>query len=323
MRIASLAGCCLAFGFTLNVFGATLVFTEVGFGDTVTRRNTVAGTQTDLAVHANLDPRPLAVDNVNRKIYYGFHTKLSRMNFDGSGKVDLITLAAGVNVSAIGLDTTNDKIYFATASGTNAARTISSANLDGTGVTKILDNASLAALPTVTVNTIANLDVNPLTGTIYWTADDGGVAGRIALNSATATGSGIVQHWAAASRGSAINDLEFDFDNNKLYYTVGSTAAEVRRSNFDNSSLETLVSGVGRPAALEIDLASDEMFFTVGDKLWQSDLEGAGLTSAQLGTSILYSVSELESLQVVPEPSASVAVLVIGSAAAIRRRRQT
>ena len=74
MRFRCLAIALVGVGCCTNAAAAILVFTEAGFGDSVTRRNTATDTQVNLIDHRNADPRAVAVDRVNRHIYYGYGT---------------------------------------------------------------------------------------------------------------------------------------------------------------------------------------------------------------------------------------------------------
>ena len=219
-------------------------------------------------------------------------------------------LTASSAVGDIEIDPVGGRIYYSTifAAPHDA---IYSAALDGSDVTLLHDATSLAgagAAVTITTRDVFNIEVNATLGLLYWTADDGGVAGRTGLNVSTLGSSGASQLWVAASRGDAISKMAIDFDSDTLYYSVGSTTNEVRRSALDNSAVTTLVSGVGRPGALAIDVAGDDLYFWVGDTLYEGTLDGSGLVSRTFVGSGLYNVTDLElgPSSVVPLPPALV-----------------
>jgi hypothetical protein len=291
----------------MNVEAVDVYYSEVGFGDSVSRQQanpTVAtGSTTDLITlpGGTRDPRGIAVDSINGKIYYADGASIARMNLDGSSPTTLIPLSSGPG--DIEVDPVAGKIYYSTlfSPGTNG---IFSANLDGTGVATIHSNASLAlagAPATVTVNDVFNLSLNPAAGLLYWTADDGGVAGRIGLNVSTTGGGGISQLFVGTSQSDSIDHMDMDFGAGNVYYTVGGGTDAVRRSTFAGAGVTTLVSGLGRPGALSLDLVNNDMFFFVGGRIYQRELDGTAISSKLILNS--GSFAAFDSQVIVPEPA--------------------
>lgn len=307
---------------------AALYYTETGYADGAWRVSPVPGiataTREALAVLPGLDPRGVAVDSVNEQLYYARGTSIERAKLDGSAATTVLTASAGIG--DIEVDPVGGKIYFSTIF-SGAGDGIYSADLDGSAVTLVQDATTLAgagALGTITTRDVFNIKVDTHAGLLYWTADDGGVAGRKGLNVSALGGAGPSQLWVAAGRADAISKMDIDFASGTLYYTVGSTTNEVRRSALDNSALSTLVAGVGRPGALAIDVAGDDLYFWVGDTLYAGALDGSGLSSRTFVGSSLFAVSDMELGPSTAVPLPSALLLCAGGLAGLRlaaRRR--
>jgi hypothetical protein len=277
-------------------------YAEVGFADSVNRQDadpTVAsGSNTTLislpSPGGTRDPRGIAVDNVNGKIYYGDGLSIASMNFDGSSPATLIPLL--VTPGDIEVDPVNGKIYYSTLFD-GPGNGIFSANLDGTGIATIHTNASLAlamAPATITVNNVFNLSIDTSAGLLYWTADDGGAAGNMGLNVSTTGGGGASQLFVGSGSSPSINRMDIDFDAANVYYTVGGGIDEVRRSTLTGTGVTTLVSGVGRPDPIALDLEHDEMFFFVGGRIHQRELDGTAITSKLILGGGVFSASDMQ-----------------------------
>jgi hypothetical protein len=308
----SLVACALLSTGTHRAQAVDIYYSEIGVGDTV---NHLAATPT-VASGSNLtlislpggtrDPRGIAVDPVNGKIYYGDGLSIAQMNLDGTSPTTLIPLSSAPG--DIEVDPVAGKIYFSTlfSPSTNG---IFSANLDGTSITPIHTNASLAlamAPTTVTVNDVFNLSVDPSAGLLYWTADDGSVAGKIGLNISSTGGAGISQLFVGTGAADSIDHMDIDFEAANVYYTVSGGTDGIRRSTLHGAGVTTLVSGIGRPSALALDLTNDEMFFFVGGRIYQRDLLGTAVSDRLILGGGSFAASDMQ--VVVPEPQSFVMV---------------
>ena len=305
-------------------------YSEVGFGDTVSRQEAVptvaSGTNTTLISLPGRDPRGIAVDNVNGKIYYGDGLSIARMNLDGSSPTTLISLLS--TPGDIEVDPVGGKIYYSTLFAA-PGNGIYSANLDGSGVTPIHTNASLAlatAPATVTVNDVFNLSIDSAAGLVYWTADDGGVAGRIGMNVSSTGGGGILQLFVGTGASDSIDRMDIDYDAANVYYTVGGGTDAVRRSTLSGTGVTTLVSGLGRPSAIALDLVTDDIFFFVGGRIYQRELTGTAISDKLILGGGAFAASDMQ-VGVVPEPSAlllagtGLFALIFGNSIRQHRRR--
>ncbi len=305
-------------------------YSETGFGDTVSRLNVgsdiTTATADNLVSIPNQDPRAIAIDHTNLKVYYANGNAIWGANLDGTGQ-GLVTATVG-GVGDIEIDSANSKLYFSTDSGTVADRRIMSVNTNGSGITTIHDSTTLGATnpldPTITTNDIANISLDLDNGLLYWTADNGANGGRIAMNSSALAGGTATQHFVAAGRSTAINKMDIDFDTGTVYYTVGSDTNEVRSSTIGGASVTTLYDssdGIGRPAAIALDPDSDDVFFSVGGTMYQGSTDGlTALEFKSISGSSLFNIADIE--VAVPEPG-SAALLVLGSLAIMRRRQQS
>lgn len=291
------------------VLAVDVYYSEIGFGDTVSHQEAVPtislGSNTTLISlpGGTQDPRGIAVDNVNGKIYYGDGLSIARMNLDGSSPTTLIPLSS--TPGDIEVDPVSGKIYYSTLF-SGAGNGIFSANLDGSGVTTIHTNASLAlalAPATVTVNDVFNLSIDSAAGQLYWTADDGGVAGRIGLNVSLIGGGGISQLFVGTGGSDSIDHMDIDFDAADVYYTVGGGTDAVRRSTLSGSGVTTLFSGLGRPSAIALDLTNDDMFFFVGGRMYQRDLDGTAISDKLILGGGVFAASDMQ-VVAIPESSA-------------------
>ena len=301
--------------------------TEAGFGDSLARQkfasDITSSTYESLDFLPGQDPRSVSIDRVNNKVYYSYGTSIAVSDLDGSNKSTVIT--TGFGVGDLKVNPVNGKIYYYRGSGIASERGIYSVNTDGTGNTKILNNADLAAFPTMTVNDVSNIEIDTDNGLLYWTADDGGVAGRIGLNVATLSGGGPSQLWVGTSRSDSIDKMAIDFEEAMLYYSVSSTTNAVFRSTLSNGGIETLASGIGRPGALTIDLENDDLFFMVGGTMYQSELDGTARISKLISSSSLYFVTDMDYVDLaaaaVPEPAATW-LISLGVLVMFERRRK-
>jgi hypothetical protein len=310
---------------TLGVY-----YSETGFGDTVSRLNVnsdiTTATFDNLVSIPNQDPRAIAIDHTNLKVYYANGNAIWKANLDGTGQALVTTTIGGPG--DIEIDSANGHLYYSTGSGTPTDRRIRRVNTDGTGVTTIHDATTLATFnpldTTITTKDVGNISLDLDNGLLYWTSDNGANAGRIAMNSSALAGGVTTQHFVAASRNEAIGKMDIDFDTGTVYFTVGSsTISEVRSSAIDGSSLTTLYSsgddGIGRPAAIALDPDSDDVFFTVGGIMYQGNTDGTdALTFKSINGSGLFNIADME--VAVPEPS-SLALLGFAGLALLRRRR--
>jgi hypothetical protein len=310
----------------IHVHGVGVYYSEVGVGDTVSRQDAIPtvdlGGNTNLISIPGRDPRGIAVDDVNGKIYYGDGLGIARMNLDGSSPTTLIPLST--TPGDIEVDPIGGRIYYSTLFGA-PGNGIYSANLDGSGITPIHTNASLAlamAPATVTVNDVFNLSIDTAAGLLYWTADDGGVAGRIGLNVSSTSGSGISQLFVGTGASDSIDRMDIDFDAANVYYTVGGGTDAVRRSTLSGSGVTTLVSGLGRPSALALDLSNDEMFFFVGGRVYQRELDGTAIASKLILGGGSFAASDIQ-VGMVPEPSALGLLAFVLGAPFCRRHSRT
>ena len=242
----------------------------------------VAGSATNTGrLPHNFGPEGIAVDPVRGHLYYcdtDGH-KIARMNFDGSGQVDLV---AGLGIPEdIALDLAGKKMYWTDTSTDKIQR----ANLDGSGVQDLVTTGLLNA-------TGIALDVPH--GRMYWSDYH-----RDVIGSATLLGGSVT---VFSTPGGGADDIVVDPFNQKLIWSDFDSHA-VYRSNLDGTEIQTFVPGMENPGSLAIDPFNRNLYFVEGaaQKIWRIGLNGSNLTQIYQGPGLSFAGS---GLAFVPEPSA-------------------
>ena len=241
----------------------------------------------------NFAPLGIALDRGRGHLYYADvnSDKIGRMNFDGSGRVDVVT--GLVDPWDVALDLGAGKIYWTDVFNGFIQR----ANLDGSNVQTIVSSNS---------NGIRGIALDIPGGRIYW--DDGF---RDLIGSAKLDGSDVKLF---LSPGGGLGDILVDSINHKLLWSDAFTG-NIYRSNTDGSGLEVVVRD-GQPWWPVIDEGKQQLYWVdrLTTTIMRSDLNGQNvvniLTSPGLGTG--------SSLAFLPEPSG---MMMIGMAALALKRR--
>ena len=139
----------------LDTSGGKIYWTDWGnFSDDKIQRANLDGSNVEDLVTGLNNPRGIALDVSQRKMYWTNDGKIQCANLDGSNIQDL--LIAGPRQSGIALDVASGKIYWADQNSNKIRR----ANLDGTNVEDVV------ALPGLPVD----IDLDSISGKMYWTA---------------------------------------------------------------------------------------------------------------------------------------------------------
>jgi sugar lactone lactonase YvrE len=269
--------------------------------DAIRRWELSSGAVSDLYVFGqNVSVEPLALDGAHGQLYFGIiGGKISRINLDGSGKVDLVSgswYPEGLALDLAGgkmywTDTLNDKIW--------------RANLDGSNVQDIITSGLLQA---------TGLAMDPVTQRIYWTDYHRDVIGSAKLDGTDMR--------VFATPGGGASQIVIDQINRKLIWS-DFDSYKIYRSNLDGSAIETIVSSSGPagsslPGTLAIDEARRQLYWMdYGmNKIRRSNLQGQNIVDIYSGPG----VRGFSGLAFVPEPG-SIGVMVFGVVLLARRGR--
>jgi len=177
-----------------------------------------------MRIIVDVNPQNIAIDNVERKIYYSWNGILYRSDMDGSDNVELIT---GKSIFGIALDMTEKKIYWAYGDG------IRRANYDGSSVEYIISSEIGYPYP---------VKIDSHNRKLYWTS--GGDSNSI--RSANLDGANIVDIVSRSSDELKITAIAVDPGKDKIYWSTGRSQssdpeAGVYRANLDGTDIETVI----------------------------------------------------------------------------------
>jgi len=190
-------------------------------------------------------------------IYPGAASVIRKVNVDGSGLADVLDTIDGA-LLGLDVDPAAGKIYY--CEGVNGR--IRRVNLDGTGDGPFLDGLQYPSV----------VRVNPAGAYVVFGDQTGEEVGRadyvdplhIPITS-TLFHRGLVVDGAAGF-------LYWDTD-------VTESAGRIIRSNLDGTNQTTLITGVGKPAAVALDAAGGKLYWTdyVTNTVRRANFDGSGL----------------------------------------------
>jgi hypothetical protein len=255
-------------GYSATVNAAAFIY----WIDTVSasiRRANVDGTDAENIVSGLHDPRSIAIDGLNSKLYW---TELKdglgeirRANLDGSNIETLITPADVGQVyfspAAMDLDLINGKLYC----GEFEAGRIYRANLDGSGI-ESLGPPGIVDAPT-------DLELDQADGKMYWTDEINDEVARANLDGTDWERLASPQPNNILSGGLALDQID-----EKLYWKEeAEEASPIMRSDLDGSMAELAFTAPpevwGRS---DIDIFNGRLYGG-GRAIWVADLDGSHL----------------------------------------------
>ncbi len=256
---------------------------------------------------------PVGIPTVSKIYWTQTDGVIRRANPDGSNVEDIVT---GLGyASGIAIDSTEGKVYWVD----HARHGIQRANLDGTGIETLISAAD--------TQSPADLVLDLSAGKMYWTG--------YAMNSvrrANLDGSNVEDYITGLS---SPNTVVLDVPGNKIYWTSGASTyranlddlsnteelfagtarshatfhpslekmflaggGSVRCGNLDGSDLQTLVTGLGSPGGIELDIHGGKMYWRdwSTDKIQRANLDGSDVEDVVTGVhdpdfiSFLYSI---------------------------------
>ncbi|MDB6124191.1 MAG: Low-density lipoprotein receptor [Pedosphaera sp.] len=173
-------------------------------------------------------------------------------NLNGTGLVTNL-LNVGINISALALDTANQKIYFTTSSSLGVNDQVMRVNYNGSGLVTIFYGGAIS-----NANGIA-IDVSA--GKLFVADATGVLAGNL-------NGTGALTNLYSA--GFNVTAVAADTVNQKIYFTYASpfSTARVLRVNYNGSGALTLFASsatMSNPNGLALDVSNGKMYIADGN----------------------------------------------------------
>lgn len=259
------------------------------------------GGPSDLYVQA-IDIHP-----TDRKLYWyaqpvGGNAVVMRSDLDGTNVEPVITGGLGTAIYGIAVDWVNGRLYMHQHKGANSNSSVYTANLDGTGLTKLPFTAYYAT----------DMEFDFAAGKLYF-HDNVFYQG---IRRSNLDGTNVENLVFGDARGVG---LALDLVDEKLYYTDAATR-QIFRSDLDGSDQELLATLDHIP--LDIELLGEQMFWTSRYAVYRANRDATGLQQLVA----LNGIGSSNSLAIlVPEPSgislAGMALAMLVVAGMMRRRR--
>ena len=230
-------------GITLDALAGKMYWTDGGSG-TIQRADLDGSNVQDL-VTGLTEPFGIALDLTLDKMYWtdSGTAKIQRANLDGSLIEDLITTGL-VTPRGIALDTASYTMYWADSD----AHKIQRAYMSGTFAEDLVVGGGFFEPQRIALDLTARK--------VYWTAFvfEEGIIERADLDGTNleplvSTGTGV--------GGPATHGIGLDASRGHMYWTEWLTDGSVWRANLDGSSREKLISGLGAPFGLALELRRD------------------------------------------------------------------
>ncbi len=254
-------------------------------GNNTIQRATSAGQSNSVILAAGGGPQhctALAVDPLNRKVFFtdSLGRNLWNVNLDGTGLSSAIAIT---NVSlSLALDVNQLQIYYASSSAAQAGNYIARVNYSGQNFTSLLAATGTAGNG---VQRCTALALDFYHSKIIFT--DAGSKSIWLMN--MSDGSGLTR--VITGLPGAPLDVALDATNRMIYYVTSSATQgnnTVARCSYDGSTnqvLLTAANSVQRCTSLDLDLASQNLYFADAgtNRLFRMPMSGVGLTLLKSG----------------------------------------
>ena len=226
----------------------------------------LVGAKVENLVPSVQNAKRLAVDNVDRKLYWTEKTsnrtgRIRRANLDGSN-AQLVKNLTSVPLY-LALDTANRKLYLI-----NAWNKIQRMNLDGSGFQPNLITG--LQMP-------KGFAVDTVGGKVYWITQTGDRRGNIRRANLEGTNIASVKKLTSVPYSLAV-----DAKNSKLYLT--NSWGKVQRLNVNGSGFEpNLITGLDTPQGVAVDTAGGKVYWTEQGTLRRAAFNGESLQNVVTG----------------------------------------
>ena len=232
-------------GLALDVSGGKMYWLDAGT-DKIQRANLDGSLVEDLVTTGLFSPTSLALDVGGGKMYWpdeGWGW-IRRANLDGS-QVERLPIFSLHSPAGLALDLSAGKVYWTDTGRSHIART----NLDGSRV-EILVTGLHSAIGWLNSPRALALDLTR--GKIYWQD-----SGTLRTQRANLDGSQ-AEDIHASGLGYPTIGLALDVAGGKIYWTDWGKK-EIRRSNLDGTRVEDLVTGLGGPVGLALEILAPDL----------------------------------------------------------------
>ena len=313
------------FGLDINAISGRIYWSDDGTNKIQHARLSDGGDIQDLITTGLISPNHIKIHN-NKLYWIDLGTDLlERIDLDGSNR---ITILSGddqlIAPLALSIDTVNDEIYWADLSVSTIQRHISKTDLDGSGITIILQTLQLSpvriaidvpqdkiyindttndkiirssltgsGVETFVANPPAIIDafgliVDPSGNKIYWSE----TASRTkTIKSADLNGSGIQTLYA--THGVNFDGLAIADNIQKLYW-VDAGQDKIFRSNLDGTNIELIINNnLSASTRCAIDASGERLYWTDQgfSAIKCSQLDGTLVSGVHLGLSIPFGIT--------------------------------
>ena len=201
------------------------------------------------------DPRMIALDAVNEKIYWvNFNiSTIQRADLDGSNAAIIITSIQGVNFPyGITIDESNGHVYWSNWGDHSIRR----ANLNGGAAQALFTRTGHG------VFAVIGIGVDVANGKMYWLSRHNNL-----LRQADTNGSNLQNILTQADGLSLPNSLVIDAANNRIFWTNEGTNT-ILTADLDGNNINTFLDaadGLQQPLALSLDAAATRIYWTNND----------------------------------------------------------
>ena len=257
------------------------------------------GSNSEILVSGLTKARGVALDTTADKIYWADYgsDKIQRANLDGSEVEDLVTTGI-LGPRGLALDSENGKMYWSDKDTDKIQR----ANLDGTNIEDLV-TTGLKYPYTVRLDVRAEK--------VYWVDRHTRKIQRANLDGTQ------VEDLVTLSppHEYITNGFALDTAHDKMYFNLHSaTHNSIMSASLSGENVQTVLSGIGFPQGLALDLAAGQMYFAENDEarntstITRANLDGSD--AEPLATQGHYASVRLIALDFTPVPEPSTVIML-------------
>ncbi len=228
----------------------------VDCGSKEIRRADLNGGEFETLVQDRGKPVRLALDLTNGKVYWtnssDLGSRIDRSNLDGT-EIETVATRSRISVTGLAIDGFGEKLYWIERPDRSRSGQLVRADLDGTGSETFIISSRMYSLA---------LDL--VQGKAYWGVSTGGIR-RTNLD-----GTQLETGFTTAGP----EDIALDLLQRKVYW-VESVNGTIRRANFDGTEIEDVLTGLGIPVGIALDVPRDRIYWTALNGVFRANLDGS------------------------------------------------